>query len=149
MNILRQKTNNKHMCISVELDQAFYNAESVNVYNEGELCSFDKEKEQYKKILDGFLSLIEGAHEMPAYGVSLNRETLRELENGLWLEFVFNEQYQSNGLPFEKLLINVQSSFYGFNIIRYNNQCGYDGRCFYYDLVSKDMSSLYDLLLNL
>lgn len=135
------------MSISVELYEAFDYSDSINVYDEGYVVSYGKEESGFGEILGGFKTLIDGAHEMPAFGVSLNRETTKELKKGLWVEFVFSRQFESNGMPYEKLLINVNKSFSGFNIIRYNSDFGYDGRCFYYNLVNKDMSKFYDILL--
>ena len=90
--------------------------------------------------------MIFGAHEMPAYGVSLNDETTKAMKSGVWAEFSFGRELSSGGMPYEKLLINVEPEWTGFNLIRYTAKHGYDGRCFYYDLVSKDMSSFYDCL---
>ena len=91
--------------------------------------------------------MLSGAHEMPAYGVSLDRETRKAVKSGVWAEFVFDKALSSNGMPFEKLLVNVQPEWSGFNIIRYTAAHGYDGRCFYYDLVNKDMRLFYDCLM--
>ena len=52
-------------------------------------------------------------------------------------------------MPFEKLLVQVGKEYYGFNLIRYTSERGYDGRCFYLDLVGKNMNDLYDLLTDL
>ena len=52
-------------------------------------------------------------------------------------------------MPFEKLLVEVGKEFYGFNIIRYTSERGYDGRCFYIDLVNKNMSDFYNILMDI
>ena len=93
--------------------------------------------------------MIDGAHQMPAFGVSINEYTVQEMKKGKWLEFVFPEQTECDGMPFERLLINVQKEGYGFNLIRYNAEQGYDGRCFYLDLVNKNTGNLYNILLDL
>ncbi|MDE5721825.1 MAG: hypothetical protein K2I30_03690 [Clostridia bacterium] len=135
--------------ICIELEKAFEKAENINVYNDGEVITYSPHTDGYKSILKGWTAMIENAHLMPAFGVSLNNETVKAMKKGLWVEFDFNKLYESNGLPYEKLLIEVNSGYSGFNLIRYMQEYGYDGRCFYYDLVSKDMSSLYNLLINL
>ena len=137
------------MSICIDLDKSFTAAESLNVYNEGELTVIEKTDEKFDDIILGWSHMIEGAHDMPAFGVSINDLTLKELRHGLWVEFVFGEEYESNGMPYKKLLINVQKGFYGFNLIRYTAERGYDGRCFYYDLVNKNMGDFYDLLLKI
>lgn len=137
------------MCISVELDDAVDYSDRINIYNEGVITSYQSGSAPYDKIKCEWKELINGAHIMPAYGVSLNHETLKALESGLWVEFLFDCIYESNGMPYEKLLINVEKNFQGFNIIRYSTEYGYDGRCFYYDLVNKNMSNFYEILINL
>ena len=137
------------MCIAVELYEAFDFAEKINVYNDGEISFYCAGEEKFEKILIGWKTMIEDAHEMPAFGVSLNSETLKAIKSGVWVEFVFDKIYESNGMPYEKLLINAERGKQGFNLIRYNSNGGYDGRCFYYDLIGKDMSNFYDILLNL
>ncbi len=49
-------------------------------------------------------------------------------------------------MPFERLLVNVQPEWRGFNFVRYTADFGYDGRCFYYDLAN-DMSGFYNVLI--
>ena len=132
--------------ICIELENAFEKAKNINVYNDGKAVTYSAQTDEYKSILKAWNEMLEGAHLMPAFGVSLNRETVKAMKEGLWVEFDFNNVYESGGLPYEKLLIAVKSGDSGFNLIRYMQECGYDGRCFYYDLVSKDMSGLYDLL---
>ncbi len=135
------------MSISVNLDDAFKAAESINVYNEGVIKSYASNSKNFEEILDCWTDMISSARIMPALGVSLNHLTTEAIQSGLWVEFEFNEQLESGELPYEKLLIQVAKGFYGFNLIRYNTVGGYDGRCFYYDLNGKNMDELYDLLL--
>lgn len=134
------------MIVTVELFEAFAQADSINVYDEGSVASYGKNESEFCEILGGFEALIDGAHDMPAFGVSLNKETVKAMNKGLWVEFIYDGKYESNGMPFEKLLVNVEKDFYGFNIIRYNSGYGYDGRCFYLDLVNKNMSEFYEIV---
>ena len=137
------------MNIATELCDVFDNAEKINVYNEGNITVYNSGDSSFNKILVGWKAMIENAHEMPAFGVSLDRETRKAMNGGEWVEFVFGKTYESNGMPYEKLLVNVNKSWQGFNLIRYNSKGGYDGRCFYYDLVGKNMADFCDILLNL
>ena len=134
------------MCINVELYESFDNAENINVYNNGEMNVYGAGTEEFDNVLTGWKIITDGARDMPAFGVSINSYTLKEMEKGIWLEFEYDNALEVNGMPFEKLLVNVVSSFCGFNIIRYNADFGYEGRCFYLDLNGKNMSELYDLL---
>lgn len=137
------------MSIQVELNEVFEKSDKIVIYKDGQKNEYDNGSAVYGGILAEWSSLIDGAHEMPAFGVSLDRETQKELNSGLWVEFEFPQTYSTNGMPYSKLLINVVSSFYGFNLIRYQKEYGYDGRCFYYDLAGKDMSKFYDYILKI
>lgn len=135
--------------IVMELNEVFNDAESINVYNVGEKTSYSAGEDKYNKILSGWNNMISEARLMPAFGVSINRETVKDLQNGRWVEFEFDCEIEAEGMPFEKLLVRVDASYYGFNVIRYNSKTGYDGRCYYYDLVNKNMSAFNDVLGNL
>lgn len=137
------------MGIEIELEDVFCSAEKITVYNNGTVSVYGAGEKEFNDILVGWKAMTDGAHETPAFGVSLNRETEKALKKGIWAEFVFGTEYEYNGMPFEKLLINVEKDFCGFNIIRYTNEWGYEGRCFYYDLVGKNMADFYNILVNL
>lgn len=133
----------------MEINEIFTETEKINVYNNGSSTTYLVGQKPYEDIMLSWNNLLNGSHEMPAFGVSLNGETVKQLKSGLWVEFDFGKQTEHNGMPFEKLLVEVNKSFYGFNIVRYTQARGYDGRCFYIDLVNKDMSELYDVLINI
>lgn len=135
------------MGIAIELKDVFDKADKINLLNDGEQTCYYVGEERYAEILIGFKEMIENARQMPAFGVSLNNETLKVVKSGVWVEFDFGKAYESNGMPYEKLLINVNKSWQAFNLIRYNSSCGYEGRCFHYALVDNDMSNFYDILL--
>lgn len=137
------------MVIMEEICEAFDSAETLNVYNDGVKTSYSAGGAEYAKILSCWNEMISSAHEMPALGVSLNAYTVEEMKKGLWLEFDYKTLLECNGMPFEKLLVKVEKENYGFNLVRYTTENGYDGRCFYLDLFGKNMGELYDLLLNL
>lgn len=137
------------MVIMEEICDAFDSAETINVYNDGVETSYCAGGEEYNKILASWNEMVSGAHYMPAFGVSINAYTVKEMKTGLWVEFDFKTILKYNGMPFERLLVKVEKDYSGFNLIRYNAEKGYDGRCFYLDLFGKNMSNLYDLLLNL
>ena len=121
-------------------------AQCVEVYNDGESSKFCKGSDRFNEICTAYNLMIDGAHQMPAYGVSLHRETVKAVKKGVWVEFSFEGVMSSDGMPYEKLLINAQPEWSGFNIVRYTAKRGYDGRCFYYDLVDKNMASFYGCL---
>lgn len=135
--------------IMEEISEIFGYTEKINVHNEGEIITYCSDDAQFKEIMTCWNAMIDGSHDMPAFGVSLNDMTVKALTEDLWIEFEFGKVLECNGMPFEKLLVQVEKDYSGFNLIRYLKKAGYDGRCFYLDLVNKNMSDLYNLLINL
>lgn len=129
-----------------EIFNVFEKADCIKVYTAGDIKSYKSGTEEYSGIISCWYEMIEHAYEMPAFGVSLNNETLEAMNSGRWIEFEFDKKQEYNGMPFEKLLIQVESVFKGFNLIRFNRENGYSGRCFYFNLVDRDMSNLSDYL---
>ena len=103
-----------------------------------------KGDEKFEKILNGLEKVTSNSREMPAFGVSLDKQTKEEMNKGVWLELCFNKVYYSNDLPFEGLLIKVEKGHQGFNLIRRTNG-KYEGRCFYLDLEG-DMTALVEAI---
>lgn len=136
------------MSIQMELSDVVAISEIINVYNNGEITVYGPVDPQYNQIVEGWNQLTKNAREMPAFGVSLNNETIEAMGTGLWVEFVLDKQYTHNNMTFEKLLVKVEKAWQGFNIVRYNSQSGYSGRCYFLDLVGKDMSEFYNILVN-
>ena len=129
-----------------EIFEVFDKADCINVYADGAVKYYKSGTEEYNAIILRWNEMLEGAYEMPAFGVSLNKETLEVMKSGRWIEFQFAQKYKCNGMTFEKLLIKVESAFQGFNLIRFNTENGYEGRCFYFNLVDRDMSKLNEYL---
>jgi len=82
---------------------------------------------------------------MPAFGVSIHIDTITEIQNGVWLKLQYNGTQYVDDMPFDELLIKVEPSYRGFNIIR-GNRGIYEGRCYYIDLVDNTMQPLYKWL---
>lgn len=117
----------------------------INIYDNGSEVRLLPAQMGYKLVLNGFKNLIRDARRMPAFAVSLDGETRTAMGEGLWVEFDFGKPLIYAEMPFEKLLMQVNSSFSGFNLIRYNSKDGYAGRCFYYD-INGTLSGFYDIL---
>ena len=108
--------------------------ESFEVYNSGEKELIFKQDVSFVKIKNSINNLFSNSRLMPAFGVSLHNETLKELKSGNWLQINFSELLTKNGLPFNSLLIRLEE-VQGLNLIRlYQNR--FDGRCLYLDLDS-------------
>ncbi|MDE7076123.1 MAG: hypothetical protein K2O62_02250 [Clostridia bacterium] len=136
------------MVTEIELEKLTDFAQSVNVITDGTTETYPVGTDIFNEICAEWNNMLDGAHEMPAFGVSLNDYTVKEMKSGVWAEFVFGRTLSANGMPFDRLLVNAQPEGYGFNIIRHTAESGYDGRCFYYDLAGKTTSSFYNCLVN-
>ena len=141
-----KKQNNVDMSTVFNLTDVVAMSQEINIYNDGNVFKCYPDESEYNEIISAWSDMTNDSHEMPAFGVSLDRETRKAKESGLWVEFVFGKQLEYNGMPFENLLINVAKGYQGFNLIRYSSKYGYDGRCFYLDLVNKNMTNFYNIL---
>ena len=95
-------------------------------------------------MLNALEDICTGAFDMPAFGVSLDGETREAMKSGYWLELLFDGEHNFNKMNFEALLINVNSDYTGFNIIRKVNG-KYEGRCFFLNL-NGTMGQLFDAI---
>ena len=120
---------------------------SIVIYNNGAPSTYLSNDPEYNLLIESFNEMCKNCHEMPAFGVSLHDETLTALNDGLWIEFVYSKNIVHNGMPFDRLLIKVNTEDSGFNIIRHYND-KYDGRCFYLNLTT-DMATLYNTIIDL
>lgn len=135
------------MVTEIQLEKITEYATGVNVYTDGTNQAYPVGSEKFNDICAEWNEMLDGAHIMPAFGVSLHDETVKQVKKGVWAEFEFDGEYSSDGMPYEKLLVAVNPDWCGFNIVRYTAERGYDGRCFYYDLVGKTMKDFYNELL--
>ena len=133
----------------MQFTQIFSNSSSVIIYKDSLSHEFFKGEEEYVRILNGWNEMVFDAVEMPAFGVSLDSLTREQMKEGEWIEFVFDGVCEFNEMPFEKLLVKVEDSYSGFNIVRYMTDGGYHGRCFYLQLNGKDMSEFSMLIKNI
>ena len=134
----------------MSLCQIVCGCEQIVVYSDGESKTYEKGTDKYNKIIASWTMMTDDALEMPAYGVSLDDLTRREMTSGLWVEFEFKEQLARRNMPFEKLLVKVEDGYRGFNLIRYTAEAGYSGRCYYLQLNDdKTMSEFTKTLKNI
>ena len=134
------------MVMQIELENITQYAKGVNVYIEGSVKAYPVGCEKFEEICVRWNEMLVGAHQMPAFGVSLHEDTLREMQKGVWAEFEFDGRFTSNEMSYEKLLVAVRPDWCAFNIIRYVEEQGYYGRCFHYNLGANDMSAFYKVL---
>ena len=122
---------------------------SVIIYRDDVSRQFDNGDENYNAILQGWNNMTSCAIEMPAYCVSIDKLTREQIKNGNWVEFIFDGVCEFNSMPFEKLLVQVEDNYCGFNLIRYTSNEGYSGRCFYLQLHNGNMSGFNMILKNI
>ena len=120
----------------------------VNIYQNGKIKRLNFNDESFCGVISQFKKFFDNTREMPAFGVALHDETINNIQSGVWVELEFDGIYKHNEMAFEKLLIQVQNDYSGFNIIRFYNG-KYEGRCFYFDIIKGDMSLLYAYILNM
>lgn len=122
----------------------FKSASQIVVTVQNNETTLVKGDDKFERVLDAFLTITHNAHDMPAFGVSIDSETRNAKQNGIWIEFVFDKTMMHNNMPFDALLIEVKPDYSGFNIVRKHNN-KYDGRCFYFNL-ENNMSKLYETI---
>ena len=127
-----------------DLTSYFSTATQIAIYQQSEKSIFVKGDEKYELLINALVLICADSHEMPAFSVAEDKNTLDALASGIWLELEFNTTQTYNEMPFDSLLIEVNSEFSGFNLIRKHNG-KYDGRCFYLDL-SSNMKHLLDAI---
>lgn len=127
------------------IQQIFEEVEAVTIYDDGSAVRLLPAQMGFKLVINAFKNILGEARPMPAFGVSLDGETRAAMKKGLWVEFDFEKRVVYSEMPFEKLLMQVNSPHSGFNLIRYNSSNGYAGRCYYFD-INGTLSDFYDLL---
>lgn len=129
----------------INVKKYFNRANEIVVVVDNNHITCDKCMEEI--IITSINEICTHSHEMPAFAVSIHEQTMDLMRKGLWLIFKYDDTQYHNGMPFDELLIEVNSEYYGFNIIRkYDDR--YDGRCFYLNL-NNDMSGLHNCIIDL
>lgn len=130
------------------IEEYFSISNTITVYKDGLKTEFEKGSDEFSEILLSLKSITTGAREMPAYGVSLHEETIKEMQSGYWIELNFDKTKTHNEMPFDSLLIKVEKEWLGFDIIR--GQKGvYEGRCFHLYNPTTTMEDLYNTILKI
>ena len=130
----------------IEVLSVMPQADRIVLYTDGTEKIFSRQDTEFLDIVEAWETITQGAQQMPAFGVSIDRLTREEMKSGNWLEFFFAEKYESNGLPFDSLLFVVHSEYKGINLVRRDEKGLYQGRCIYIDLNGRDMSALAAVL---
>lgn len=136
------------MVIFDSIENAFPAAAEIAVIDEGCESVYAAQSDRFDEIIAVWTATLADCRPMPAFGVSLNDLTVKDMEHGLWLEFRFAERCNCGGMDFERLAIKAEANFSGFNVVRYNSVDGYAGRCYYIDLArGKNLSEVCRVLL--
>jgi len=113
------------------LKQTVENIESFYFFKDGAKKIVTKTNKEFEIIKEKIKNIFEISREMPAFGVSLDLETLNALKKDEWMQINFSTLMNQNSLPFNALLFKLESTS-GFNLIRmYNGK--YEGRCIFLD----------------
>ncbi|MEG1499806.1 MAG: hypothetical protein RR400_01895 [Clostridia bacterium] len=124
--------------MDLSLTDQIEKASSIKIITNQTSEVFQKGNEKFESIMSDFLEGTKCSHEMPAFGVSINDLTLKDMQSGEWIEFAFDKENIYMGMPYEKILIKLSKGDCGANLIRFTKENGYTGRCFYLDNISLD-----------
>ena len=130
---------------NINLVDHLLSCNSITIYVNGNTQTYDNESDTYNTILETLKNITKNSHEMPALGVSLDKETREALNKDMWLELNYNDTIEYLDMPFNKLTIKLEKDSYGINIIRHSNN-KYEGRCYYLNL-DVDTNKLYETIL--
>lgn len=110
------------------------------IYIDGQEYQVDQNfvEELEKLLLDSYTS--------PALGICMDSQVQEERQAGVWIEWTFSNTHSYNDLPYDKLMINIQPDYFGFNILR-NYKGKYEGRCIYLNL-SHNSSDFYEYIMS-
>ena len=122
-----------------ELTDAVQTAGRIIVIADGREHCFEKGDAAFRAIIKAWNEMTATAIRMPAFGVSIDELTRREMKQGLWTEFRYEKETSCAGMAFDRLFVCVKEEFRGFNVVRHVQE-KYQGRCFYVDLSGGDMS---------
>ncbi len=111
----------------------FNHVSSITVIEENQQTITHPSEEKFESIISALKEMTEYSHEMPAFGVSIDELTKEDKKSGTWIELEFGQPCSHDAMSFDALLIKVEPSNYGFNLIR-RNAGKYEGRCFYISL---------------
>ena len=130
--------------LSEQINSVFDDCCGIRIYKNGKVKEIKKDTQEFSKILQMWQITINGGIEMPAFGVSLHGLTLQDLKEGLHIEFLFDKTLYHNEMPFDSLLIKLQDSQGGYQLIRHCDD-KYQGRCFYINTFDID-DSFYNFI---
>ena len=119
--------------------------ESFDFFKNSNIQKIDKNNFQFLELKRKIEQFFLNSRLMPAFGVSLHKETQDALKSDEWLKINFNQTLVKNGLPFNALLFKLEETK-GFNLIRLFDG-KYEGRCLFLDL--DDTINLKDIVNNL
>lgn len=106
--------------------------ESFNLFINGREKQISNNSFFFLKIKQKIEEVFSSSTLMPALGVSLHNETIKEMQKDIWIQINFKKELKKNDLPFDSLLVKLEDS-QGFNLIRKHNG-KYEGRCIYLHL---------------
>lgn len=126
------------------INNFFEKAKSITIFKNGKSRIFKENEKEFKNIIQQFTEQTQNSVEMPAYAVSLHNETIKAINDGLWIQFNFEQEKTHREMPFDALLININKDYCGVNIIRHYKD-KYEGRCFYLNL-DNNLNDFYKFL---
>ena len=115
------------------IQEAILSADDLSISYLHNEYSFEKEDKEFVFLMNVIDGVLRDSHQVPALGVALHDEVIREKENRNWIEFGFSAKVKCNDMEFDGLLVFLDKDMGGVNIYR-RSDGKYEGRCFYINL---------------
>ena len=93
------------------INNFFEKAKSITIFKNGKSRIFKENEKEFKNIIQQFTEQTQNSVEMPAYAVSLHNETIKAINDGLWIQFNFEQE-----LDYIKLKAKVEESLNNYTL---------------------------------
>ncbi len=123
--------------LTEQINSVFDDCIGIKLYKDGKEKIINKDSKEFEKILQLWQITVNAGYEMPAFGVSIHELTMKDLQNGLHIEFLFDGVMYHNEMPFDSLLVKLQENQGGYQLIRHTDN-KYQGRCLYINTIDND-----------
>ena len=136
-----------HKFMQDQINYVFDDCKIIKLYKNGKIIELERDSKEFSQIMDIWQMTLKNSYEMPSLGVSLDSETRQAIQQGLFIEFVFDKTNCHNDMPFDSLLVEIVENQGGYQLQRnFENQ--YQGRCYYLNIFEIN-NDLYDFVNNI
>lgn len=127
------------------IENIFTQESNVVIYKDNQVVELTVEEKS--ALEDLFLNVFENAIQSPSFAVCINEMVQKDIQQGYWIKFVYEDTQIKDEMPYDELLIHIEKDNSNVNIMRGNDGI-FEGRCFHYDL-ENNMNKIYNFIENL